>query len=65
VSNRPARGGLTQVVPDFTTLVPFTTSSAGVFCGEAVLRNCLEGVLTGIGQGALLARSHASDILFW
>jgi hypothetical protein len=36
---RAARSGLTQVVPHFTTLVPFTTSSTGVVtvCGAFML----------------------------
>jgi len=42
-------------VPDFTTLVPFTTLGSGVFCGEAVLpKDCSEGVFDrGKGKDAL------------
>jgi len=46
-------GGLSQGVPDLTTLVLFTTFSSGVVWGQTVLLKLFEGRLGGAGQGAL------------
>jgi hypothetical protein len=45
--------GLTQGVPDLTTLVLFTSFSSGVLWGQTVLQKLLGGRLGGAGQGAL------------